>query len=155
MDAKVMKLARKIKGLIFHPKEVHVECLHCNNVFKKLIEFAKKNPNLYYMINCDYDYAKHRAGNFNMTRKQYFDIVRKRIKILDSIVFNIGLHPHLWVHYEEPLSYNMQCENIIKCHNFIRKSQDKLPSVFPIEEVSFGWWSWNKDTEKICNELGL
>ena len=148
-QAKIMKLARRIKSIFFKPQEVHVECLHNDKVFAKLIEFAKKNKNIPYMINTDYEYAKHRSGNFKLSRVQYNKILRTRIFALASIVKEIGLHPHLWVHYEDPLPYIEQAKRIVLNLRFL------LNLLIMPTQISFGWWNYNASTETICKCYNL
>lgn len=136
-------------GTILKPEEMHIEALHNDRVFGRVLEYAKKHPNIWYMIMIDYENSKARAGELKMSEKEYVDIVLKRTTALSAITKNIGFHPHLYVPYEDPLSYEAQKKEILR----VKGHMDQVG--IKTSHVSFGHWTWDDNTVKICNELGL
>jgi hypothetical protein len=144
----------KFKDLVFtstilKPQEMHVEALHNTRVFEKVLEYARKHPDIWYMVMIDYDNSKARAGGLKISEKEYEDIVLRRTKELSTITKNIGLHPHLYIPYEDPLSYESQKKEILR----IKGHLDRIGIIS--SHVSFGYWTWDENTVRICQELGL
>jgi hypothetical protein len=144
------KIKESLKRIILKPKEMHVEALHNDRVFEKLLDYANKNPNIWYMVlTPNYEYTKSRAGEFHLSEEEYLDVVQKRTKMLSQIVKKIGIHPHLYVPYEKGISYEKQQKIILRAIELMAELEIK------ITDVSFGWWTWDENTVMICDKLGL
>jgi len=134
---------------VLRPEEMHVEALHNDRVFERLLLYAKKHPDIWYMVMIDYENSKARAGGLKMSEEEYADKVLGRTKILSGIAKNIGLHPHLYIPYEDPLSYEAQKNEISRVKGLFDQIGIRA------SHISFGYWTWDENTVKICDELGL
>lgn len=131
------------------PLTVHTEAAFIDEVWEEIQKKVKKNEvyKWYLMTPANYDYFK---GSFQtlLTKEEISNILKERYLWLKEKKQKIEIHIHLDL--LASMKYQRQKEIIKESLRWFEKELGLRP-----KEVVFGWWMFNKDSERICKEMGL
>lgn len=129
------------------PTSVHCEAIHIDDVWKKCLDLASKKKCVWFVLTpVNFSYVKLMFGALN--KRAYEKVIVDRYKKL----VEMGQVIQLQVHLQRILrmSHNQQRKMIVSSYNWLKKNIGITP-----KELVPGWWSYNKDTLKICKELNM
>jgi len=134
----------------FKPLAVHTELIVDDDCWKVIQEKVRDNKVKIWhiMTPANYDYYKN-SFNIKYSKGKISEIMKKRYLWLIQNNQKIGLHIHLSLTMKN-MTYEEQ-EKLFK--EGLGWMKEKL-GIVPVEFVP-GWWSFNKDTLKICEKYGL
>jgi len=120
-------------------EEIHVESIEVNETYLKLLNYLHEHPKvrLMLLVKC--------WPNLTTTK-----LVGERYAQLRKLNCRFGLHVHIAVKSEiNNVPYEDQLKVIRFGHDFLAGLNITTTHFAP------GWWSYNRDTMKACQELGL
>ena len=119
--------------------EIHVEKVEVDAIFNRLKEYCLKNPEVMLML---------MVKNWKPTTQS---LIMERYKELAKLGNPIGLHVHLAIFSEiDTLSFKKQKLLLDKGKRFLETELN-----IKINDFTPGWWSFNEDTLKATNEVGI
>jgi hypothetical protein len=138
-----MKSTRRLLNFLLPQapvSEVHVEAILDDEIFEKLLSWAKSHPNAMLML--------HVIPNWG----NYTNLVKERHLQLKKLGNPIGLHVHLGFPARrsiDKIPYEDQ-------YRLIKSGVDFLSCLnIPVADFAPGNWTYNDDTVKGCLELGM
>jgi len=134
----------------FKPLTVHTEAIIFDSVWeeiKKKVE-EKKIVKWYIMTPVNYDLYKS-SFNAKISKSEISKIMKERYLWMIKKNQKLELHIHLSLIMDN-LSYEEQDKLFRESINWIKKELKFTP-----KEFVPGWWSYNKNTLKLCKKYGL
>lgn len=134
----------------FKPLTIHTETIMIDSVWENIKKEIKKKRVLkwYIMTPANEDYFKSEF-NIKLSKKKLSDIMKKRYKWMIKNKQKLELHVHLSLVINN-MNYNEQEKLMRESVNWIEKELGIKP-----KEFVPGWWSYNKDTLKLCKKFNL
>ena len=134
----------------FKPLTVHTEAIMVDFVWEKIQEEVKKKRVLkwYIMTPANIDYFRSEF-NVKMSKNKLSKIMKTRYKWMLDHGQKLELHIHL-SHIIGNISYKEQDMLFKESIDWMKKELGIMPKKFVP-----GWWSYNKDTFKLCKKFGL
>ena len=137
----------RVKG---KPMTVHTEMIHDDKVWKIIQEKVKnKEIHTWYVvtpINSDIFYSHFRIP---LSLNEYEERLIERYQWLIKKKQNVQLHVHL----SKDLRYFPYLAQEMLIKKAVEWFEGKLE--IPVKEIVFGWWSYNKETERILETLNI
>jgi len=127
-------------------KQVHVEAYHLNRVWERIKAQKGRSIVWYIMTPANYGYIKNFIGT-NLSKEELDEILSERARWLLQNGYQLELHIHFWLFKRMPA--DKKRELIRESINWGQKNDIEFTSLVP------GWWSYDKDLAKICQEFNL
>ena len=134
----------------FKPLTVHTEAIMIDSVWGKIQEGVKKKRVLkwYVMTTRNMHYFRSEF-NVRMSKQKVSKLLKERYKWLLDRGQKLELHIHL-SHVMSNMSYKEQESRFKESITWMKKELGITP-----KEFVPGWWSYNKDTLKLCKKYNL
>lgn len=134
----------------FKPFAVHTEAIMMDEVWEKIKESTKKNnvKRWYIMTPVNYEYFKS-SFNIKESKEKLSKIMKERYLWMINHNQRLELHIHLAMTMKY-ISYKEQEKLFNESLGWIKKELN-----LEVKEFVPGWWAYNKDTLKICQNKGL
>lgn len=130
-------------------RAVHVETIHIDVHFAKLIQHVKRyRPKCYCITPEDYEFAKVEFG-VTMSEMEFFELVKQRYLVLKDLGADLQLHVHVAV-LPEMLTTARKRKKMYDSNNFFVDQLGIKPT-----EIVFGWLVDDNELRKIATELNL
>lgn len=157
-------MANEIKVILDHykfkllkyirPLTVHAESIFNDKVWKEVQKFVRSGRKAIWFVltPVNYEYAIAECG-FKGSKKQYEKIILERYKWLQEHGQEIQLHLHT-IRFPEMF---LTRRALIEEHEKKIKNAIRWLRVngFDVDKITFGWWSYNEDSERIAGKYGL
>ena len=155
-----MRLKRNYMGAVrrnrdwfisrFKPLTVHTEAIMIDPVWEKIKEEVarKKVLKWYVMTPSNIDYFKS-DFNVKMSKQKLSKVMKDRYRWMLKKGQKLELHIHLSLVMNN-VTYKEQEKLFKESINWMKKELG-----INVKEFVPGWWSYNKDTLKICKNYGL
>lgn len=129
-------------------KTIHVEALVLNNIWNEIKKkIVSKNFILYIITPANYDYC-NTYFNLEMDKKEFSEILAKRIKYLKKKNEEIQLHLHLSIN-KEFINEDSQKQKFTEAFKFMNSL-----GIYPKKFVA-GWWNYNTTTVNLAKQYGI
>ncbi len=134
----------------FKPLTVHTEAIMIDSIWGKIKEKVKtwKVKIWYIMTPANMPYFRSEF-NIKMSKNKLSKVMKTRYKWMLNQGQKLELHIHL-SHVMNNISYKEQDMLFKESINWMKKELGIIP-----KEFVPGWWSYNKDTLKLCKKYNL
>lgn len=130
-------------------QEVHVEAIVSDAIYVRLLKFVRKHPVICLVTAPNEPWCEKRIGADCLDPEAYKKILESRYVHLSRNV-KMGLHTHLYHKYSlARLNYEDQFKKISEGKQFLESIGLK------VTDFAAGWWNYDVNTIKVCEELGL
>jgi peptidoglycan/xylan/chitin deacetylase (PgdA/CDA1 family) len=134
----------------FKPLSVHVELVMDDDVWEKIKDKVLKKEVRVWHVMTPVNYELYKTSfNIKMHKNRLSEIMKKRYLWMKEKGEKIELHIHLSLTMKN-MSYAEQKKMFKESIDWMKKELGITP-----KEFVPGWWSYNKDTLKICQEFDL
>lgn len=127
------------------PQEIHVETVVHDYCYSLLLTFLKKHPNIMCMLTGPLEpeiKARLHADFVDDIMTERYAVIAKRAPV--------GLHAHVMHPYAlKTPDYKTQLQKISEAKTFLENI-----GLHPVD-FSPGWWNFNHDTVRACENLGI
>lgn len=134
----------------FKPLAVHTELIMDDDVWKIIKVKCKQGGVKVWHVMTPVNYELYKTSfNIKLSKQRVSEIMKRRYLWMKNNGQNLQLHIHLSLTMKN-MTYDEQNKMFKESLDWMKKELGIVPTEFVP-----GWWSYNKDTLKICKKYGL